>query len=157
QEHRRFVAGRVAGAGPEPGEAPDGYRARMENLEKQLKQFEDDLNKRRNAFEVAAQNRPLFEKANVAFNHGLHQRALELMLESDMTSLNEQEVRFVLELLLMQGRADELEQVLREEFRRFLGINYDWLKAQSSAAIGNYDVAVKALENAADQLDSMVV
>src|SRR5262249_16064241 len=76
QEHRRVVAGRVAGAGPEPGETTDAYRSRMESMEKQLKQLDDELNKRRNAFEVAAQNRPLFEKAQAAVNHGLGQRAL---------------------------------------------------------------------------------
>lgn len=157
QEHRRYVAGRVAGAGPEHDETTDAYRSRMENMEKQLKQLEEDLNKRRNAFEVAAQNRPLFEKAQLAVNHGLGQRALELMLESDMTALSEREIRFVLELLLSQGRAEELVQVLREEFRRFLPINYDWYKAQASAALGNYDEAIKALENAVEQIDNMVM
>jgi hypothetical protein len=157
QEHRKYVAGRVAAVGPNADETPDAYRSRMENMEKQLKQLEEDLNKRRNAFEVAAQNRPLIEKARLAISHGLGQRALELMLESDMSALNEQEIRFVLELLLSQGRAEELEQVLREEFRRFLGISYDWFKAQASAALGNYDAAVKALENAADQVDNLFI
>ena len=72
-----------------------------------------------------------------------------------MSALSE-EIR-VLSLLLSQGRAEELAQVLREEFRRFLEINYDWFKAQASAALGNYDAAVKALENAAEQLDGMAI
>ncbi len=154
QEHRRFVADRVASAGPESGETMEAYRKRMENMEKQLQGLDDDLNKRRNAFELAAQNRPLFDKARVAVGHGLGRQALEIMMESDLTALSEQEMRFVLELLLNQGQAEEVERDLGEESRVRLGLSYDWYKAQAGAALGNYDDAFKALENAADQLEN---
>ncbi len=90
-------------------------------------------------------------------SHGLARQALEIMMESDLTALSEAEMRFVLELLLSQGRAEEVDRDLGEESRVRLGLSYDWYKAQASAALGNYDEAFKALENAADQLENAAV
>ena len=157
QEHLRHVAAGVAGMGPENGESMEAYRSRVEKMQTQLQQFDADITKRRNAFELAAQNRPLFEKAQIALSHGLGQHALEMMMESDLSSASEAEVKFVLELLLSQGRVEELEQVLREEFRRYLGMSYDWYKAQAGAALGNYDEAYDALVKAAEQIEDMVI
>jgi tetratricopeptide (TPR) repeat protein len=113
------------------------------------------LNKRRNSFEVAAQNQPLLEKVRIALGHGLGQRALQLMLEADISQFKEQEIQKILELMLSQGRAEEVLAQMREEFRRFLGMNYDWYKAQAAAALGNYEEAFHALESAADHLESI--
>jgi tetratricopeptide (TPR) repeat protein len=156
-EHQRFTTERAGLMGPENGEPVDAFRNRMESLKKDLDQSEANLTKLRNAFELAAQNRSVFEKANLAVRHGLGGRALELMMESDLSKLTEPEIKFVLDLLITQGRAEELEQVLREEFRRYLGVGYDWYKAQAGAALGNYEEAYKALENAAEQLEGAAV
>ena len=156
-EHQRFNTERAALLPPENGEPVDAYRNRMEGLKKELDQSEAGLTKLRNAFELAAQNRSVFEKANLAVRHGLGGRALELMMESDLSKLTEQEIKFVLDLLISQGRAEELQQGLREEFRRYLGVGYDWYKAQAGAALGNYEEAYKALENAAEELEGAAV
>ena len=156
-EHQRFNAERAALFGPENGEPVDAFRNRIESLKKELEQFEANLTKRRNAFELAAQNRSTFEKATLAVRHGLGGRALEIMMESDLTKLTAQEMKFVLDLLISQGRAEDLQQYLREEFRRELGVGYDWYKAQAGAALGNYEDAYKALENAAEQLEGAAV
>ena len=129
----------------------------MEALEKQLQQMNEELNRRRNSFEVAAQNKPLLEKAQTAVLHGLGKHALDLMIEADSSAFGPDEIKFELELMLSQGRAEELEQAIKEDFRRFLGMNYDWFKAQAAAALGNYDEAYKALENAAEQLETMSI
>ena len=154
-EHRKYAVGLMLGAGPANGESLDAYRTRSESIAKQIQQAEEELNKRNNSFEVASQNRPLLERVRIALGHELGQRALQLMLEADISQFKEDEIRLVLELLLNQGRAEDVQAQMREEFRLFLGMNYDWFKAQAAAALGNYGDAYKALEGAAEHLDTM--
>jgi hypothetical protein len=155
QEHRKVAAALFLGAGPEKNETLEAYRTRSENIAKQLQQVDDELNKRRNSFEVAAQNQPLLEKVRIAQNYGLGQRALQLMIEADISQFKEDEIQKILELMLSQGRAEEVLAQMREEFRRFMRMNYDWFKAQATAALGNYEEAYQALESAADSLESL--
>jgi hypothetical protein len=157
QEHRKFIAAMILGAGPENGQTVEAFRQRSEDIAKQIQQYDEDLNKRRNSFEVAAQNQPLVRRVQIALGHGLGQRALQLLLEADMTQFKEDEIRLVLELLLSQGRAADVLQQMREEFRRFLGMSYDWYKAQSAAAMGNYEESYQALEGAIDHLENMCI
>ncbi len=146
QEHLKYAAALEAGAGPVGGETEDAFRTRMENKGKQLQAADEELNKRRNSFEVAAQNQPLVQKVRIALGHGLGQRALQLMTEADISQFKEEEIKLILQLMLSQGRAAEVLLQMQEEFRRFLHMDYDWFKAQAAAALGNYEEAYLALE-----------
>lgn len=127
--------------GPARDQPREEFASSVEGLQKELKSLEAEVTNRRNSFEIATQNQPLFAKAVGAARSGLGQRALSLLLELDLAKLSVQELTFLLDLLLQLGRPEDVHQYLKEEFRSELGFTYDWLRFLSEAALGNYERA----------------
>lgn len=134
--------------GRQPAESPDDYLKRLENYEKQSKEFESDVQQRLNRYELDALNQPLVAKAGLAMQLGLAKKALDELRKSDPTQPNfAQGVDLQVQLLLRTGQLEELRGGFTAEFRSWLGSEtYPWYKLVYEAADGNYHEASVYLE-----------
>lgn len=139
---------------------PDYFK----NLETTLKELTSQLKQRRDQYEVQSANKPLLDKARIAMENGLGETALNLLLRADPKELRDRNnpreapgATYILSLLLAMGRVDEAREALAvdqasADARGFgahpLGMPaYEWFLVQLGAAIGDYHMADKALEN----------
>jgi hypothetical protein len=156
-DHLRECYKTVNLAGARPGESPDDFRTRRDELQRLLKNVETQVAKLRNEYDTEAVNRPLMEKLGIALRSGLGKKALELLLDADLSQMDEQEARSVagsqLFLLLSMGRTDDVRARLEPELKALLGTNYEWYNALLEVAVGNYDKAGANLEESIAQLD----
>ena len=128
-------------------------------LEKQVKD-------RQNAYAVQAEKKSVIEKADIALHLGLAEKALQVLMESDVVEFGKQGTKMELELLLRLGRLEELRVQLwpendpqvREEMER--GINsalgqgeYEKYRFLLAAAEGNYAEADEFVAKAASLME----
>jgi tetratricopeptide (TPR) repeat protein len=129
-------------AGPAPGTDPRQFRDDAAALREKLDGLAREVQAREDAYEVAARDVPVLERAVQASRRGLAGKALQVLLDSDVSAFGPRGVALELELLLQTGRAGEVRDWAGPEQETALGpVNYHWLRAQALASSGNYALA----------------
>lgn len=167
-KHKREAGRLLKKIGPMSEAQKAGFIEGLKEQEKQLKELDKELQKRRQQFEFDAYKFPreaVLQRADVAMRQGLPEAALKLLTEADPKLLRDPKnpreapgVVMTLTLLLGLGRLDEAREILTGDpksetpldSRAFgthpLGLPaYDWFQAQLGAASGDYDKADKHL------------
>lgn len=134
-------------SGPLPGETREAFEESMGELDKRLGVINQELQKRREEYELKAKDRPRLVRAQLAYEHGLAGEALERLLEGDIADLGNDEKTFILRLLLGMGRLRDAENLnpvkgLRDHIRVAAAIgDYSRLNDLLEAHIGEIDRA----------------
>ncbi len=132
-------------SGPPAGVDRDEFRARLAQLEEQVEQLAQEVQKREDSVTLESANRPMRDRAFLAWRRGLAGKALHLLLESDRAAFGNEGMELELELLLGVGRAGDVQQWLSPEDESALGsTSYHWLRVRALAASGEYTRAEEA-------------
>jgi tetratricopeptide (TPR) repeat protein len=147
--------------GPRPGETEDHFDQRLKAIDKQYQDLEKVVKDNQNRYEVKAGQKPAVEKANIALQLGLGEKALQVLLESGPEEFGDVGTKLELHLLLSMGRIEDLREQLvpskDEETRtklpgqmnNVLGTaTYEQYRALLAAAEGDYKEADTFLEQA---------
>jgi hypothetical protein len=137
-DHLRDSIKYTRAAGRRPGESLEQFSQKLEQLQTVLKELDTEVQRQQNDYELRAANQPLLVKAHLALERGLGKRALQVLLEADVSQFGPEEANLQVQLLLMTGRLDEVRDGLTPELRTVLGSNYDWYQALLGAASGDY-------------------
>lgn len=130
--------------GPRPADEQTALRASVTALEEEVR--------RRQAIYDANAPDPrdpskVYERARLAFRHGLRRKALDLLLASHPAVFGKPGVILQLDLMLQAGRAYEVRAWLEPEHEAVLGFStYHWFQAQAAAACGDYRAADTELD-----------
>jgi tetratricopeptide (TPR) repeat protein len=109
----------------------------LRNLAREVEQLTD-------RFEINASNLKVFDRANLAGRLGLAGKALETLLESDVSAFGTEGMDMELKLLLLTGNAEKVRLWMHEEQEGMLKA-YHWNKVQLHASVGNYVLADEEL------------
>jgi tetratricopeptide (TPR) repeat protein len=129
------------------------FQGELEALQKRFKDLDTQVVRQENEFEVTSQSQPLMGRVGMALSRGLGKRALEQLSQADASMIGLQEARVYFELLIAMGRPEDVREGMKEDFRPALGFTYDWYKALSEAALGNYRVAGEYLDETTPRLE----
>lgn len=132
-------------AGP-VAQTRESFEESIGEKEKRLDQVDQELQRRRDDYELKAAGRPRFARAQIAYEHGLAKEAYDRMLEGDTTDLSKPERTFILGLMLSMGQIRDAEAVLAD----VMGPREHLMVA---AALGDYAKADKLLESILSQID----
>jgi hypothetical protein len=161
-----LVSGRLLGQMP-PGEAEargKAMEAELKNYQQQLDALRRDVKQRRDQLETAAARRTPIERAFMAYQIGLVREALDTLqdlgpqeLEPDAASYPSQlqVLQLKLSLLLLVGEAETAYKMLHSDKLTPLTVlpaqfqpEYRLLNVHAAAAVGDYDAALKFLDDA---------
>jgi hypothetical protein len=157
-DHLRDAVKYGAAAGQKPGDTRDTFKTRIENMQRTLKNFDAQVTRQRNEYDISATNQALINKARIALSKQLGKKALDLLLDADPAAVDIPEATLELFLLLSMGRPEDARRPLEDPdsapgLKEGLGANYDWYWLLIAAADGNYkeagdylDVAIAKLE-----------
>jgi tetratricopeptide (TPR) repeat protein len=152
--------------GPRPGEKPERYQERLQQLEAFLKDVEDELKKRQDRYLLAVANRDEGQQIMRAVappqdgGFGLIETGIEKLTKLKPEDLFPKEGKgsdagiLLIELLLRTGQADEARRLMSEHteslqgvFHQGLGVPaFPWFMTCLAAAAGDYETAEKYLE-----------
>lgn len=136
----------------QPGETDEQARAKLDALDQQYQQAEQQVRHLRDRFEVNAGSMKVLDKANSAVERGLLGKALEVLRgQRDLVgAAGKGGVVLELELLLRTGQVQLAHAWLEPAHEQLLGKEtYHWFRACSAAASGDYDTADTAIEQMA--------
>jgi tetratricopeptide (TPR) repeat protein len=129
-------------AGPAPGTDPRQFREEAAALREDLDRLAREVRDRQDAYEVAAKDAPVLERALQASRRGLAGKARQILMDSNVAAFGPPGMALELELLLRTGQTQEVRDWTGPEQEAALGaVNYHWLRAQALAASGNYALA----------------
>ena len=165
-EHARARARLARRAGPQPGEDPERFDRRLDELDKRVEELERVVQDRQNqlTIRIKGHGNPL-DEARAALKLGLAKQALDILLASKVELFKIAGAKLQLELLLLTGQAERVRALLDDEDLRAnrlrLGVfelpppsgretgyrppAYEWLLACRAAASGDYNEAEAAL------------
>jgi tetratricopeptide (TPR) repeat protein len=133
-------------AGASRGEEYAKYQERAKQLAQELQQ-------RASAVTLSAEDSPPRERAIQAFQRGLAGKALDVLLESDVSAFGNEGMDLELELLLGVGRANDVYKWLTSEYGNALGpLEYHWFRVRALAANGDYTRAEEECDEASRAL-----
>jgi tetratricopeptide (TPR) repeat protein len=136
--------------GPPAGMNREDFQAHQAQNEEQVQRLAREVQKRADAATLASADAPTRQRAFVAVQNGLAGKALELLLESDLSAFGKEGMELELELLLGTGRPWDVQQWLRPEHAGDLGAaSYYWIRARAAAAAGDYTSAEEDCAEAA--------
>ena len=116
-----------------------GDTEELERIAAESSFLERELLNRENAYERGQAGLSLAKRARLAQGVGLADKALEILLTTDVTVFGGEELQAALELLLWTGRADEAREWLKPEHSALLGeFDYHWLAVRLDLAAGDY-------------------
>lgn len=144
----------VRRAAPPPGVSAERFRAETSQYDEGLRLLSDEVDDRLAAFTAETSKRKLrvLDRANLAGDKGLKGKALEILLASDVAEFGSLGVDLELNLLLGAGRAQEVLDWSRDVQRGTLEpAFYHWVRAQASAALGDYAAAEDEMNLAANE------
>jgi tetratricopeptide (TPR) repeat protein len=146
QEHLRCARA----AGPRPGESGEAFAARLADLEEKLKKLDGEVARLSNLLEVNTANYSVPDRARWAVTHGLPDRALALLMDSDVSVFGRQGARLELDLLLLTGQLrlfrDGLEPDKPDKQELFGPSLFHRFRVRLWAAAGDYARADADLE-----------
>jgi tetratricopeptide (TPR) repeat protein len=146
-KHRKELLRLTRASGPHPGESDESYQRRLDDLQQNVSQLDDDVREMLNVFEVNATNLKIVPRAQQAQARGLGGRALEILKASDITAFGKIGLEMELELLLTTGGIREFRAWFDPEQHRPLlnepsaPFACEWYIVYLAAASGNYDEA----------------
>jgi hypothetical protein len=143
--HARELARLRKAAGPAAGEDQDQYRDRLKFLEEEVRRYEELVSNGENAVaKLSGSN--VAQRAAVALANGLAEKALRMLLDTDVAAFGPEGAKLELGLLLDLGRADEAREWLTPDYRATVGaVPYHAFRAQAAAAVGDYTAADEEL------------
>jgi hypothetical protein len=113
-------------------DAPD-----QERLNLLVREVED----RENTFAAGAVGAQALDRATLAAEKGLAGKALDILLHSDVSAFGDQGMELELRLMLTTGRSRDAREWIAPSDRPRLGPTmYHWLRIQSLAASGDYEL-----------------
>jgi tetratricopeptide (TPR) repeat protein len=136
--------------GPPAGMRREEFQASQAQNDEQVQRLAREVQKRADSATLASSDSPTRQRALVAFQNGLAGKALDLLLESDLSAFGKEGMELELELLLGTGRPWDVQQWLRPEHANDLGLaSYYWFRARALAASGDYTSAEEDCAEAA--------
>src|SRR5262249_4280956 len=126
-------------------------------VEKVHKKQQEDLKKIQDRYEVRiAGGKGVVDKAKIALESGLGEKALQVLMEADVNDLKAEGSQLELELLLTMGRLDELRQAVtaegEKEAEKGSGPGFlEMYRFRLAAAEGDYKTADKVLADIAER------
>jgi hypothetical protein len=166
-KHEKESVRSIKALGRSHREKPESFQARIEAMDKRVKALEDEVNERKNAYQLEAENKPVREKAAIAHTKGLAEEALKILRSADANEIMAVEgpqragdvVQRQLTLLFSTGQLEEIRDSLEENLRPLLGrvpgtpmSTYDWFQIKLAVASGDYEQADKLLAQVQQQL-----
>jgi hypothetical protein len=152
---------------PLVGLSPQAFAEQITALEKGIKELQQRVKKALDEYEIETAGKNVREKAAIAFQAGLVDTALKVLLEAPRDELYETAnnvtlasgVRLLYILLLTTGRDEETRDSLagfqadaRPIFGNFQFMpSYDWFQLQIAAATGDYAAADEILGQLLEQ------
>ncbi|HEV3236488.1 MAG TPA: hypothetical protein VGZ25_05840 [Gemmataceae bacterium] len=118
------------------------FREQQNQLTEDLDRRSQEVEQRTNELTVESPHLRLLDRAIMAFRKGLAGKALNLLLESDISAFGPRGMALELELLLKTGQCETLLAWIGSEQEAGLGYSsFHWLKAKAFAASGAYKPA----------------
>jgi tetratricopeptide (TPR) repeat protein len=115
---------------------------RQHSFEERLGQLAELVAERESAYAAEAVRMSVLDRAVLAFEKGLGGKALQQLLDSDVSAFGPKGMVMELELLLRTGRVTELLKWISPDQKSALGApTYHWLRTQALAASGDYVAA----------------
>jgi tetratricopeptide (TPR) repeat protein len=145
-------------------DAMKGFEDRLKAMEEQRDKLEKEVKEHLNTYAVRAEKKSVLEKAQIALQLGLGEKALQVLLDSTALEFGPRGAQLQLELLMRQGRLDDLreqltpeDQKVREELPDQINASmgagaYERYRMLLALAEGDYKEADAALEKAAGKL-----
>jgi hypothetical protein len=156
--HLRARLNNLREVGPMPRESPAQFGQQLDHMARNLTNLESQLEKQLNDFEVRSANRPLLQKAQIALQNGLVQKALSVLEEGDPNEFTDMRgvsgARLMMGLFLDLGQVDKARVLLvpdsAESADKPVSPQYLELYLRLAAARGDYAEADKHLADALD-------
>ncbi|MBM4069307.1 MAG: hypothetical protein FJ271_10225 [Planctomycetes bacterium] len=134
--------------GPMPGEGLDALEKRLARPERILKNLSRSVEQMTQRFEINSSKLKVYDRASLAGRLGLVGKALDILLESDVSAFGVEGMDLELKLLLLTGNTEYVRLWMSEEHERILDA-YRWNKIQLHASLGDFalaDAELQALE-----------
>jgi tetratricopeptide (TPR) repeat protein len=133
--------------GPPPGKDLDQWTDEVQDFEDRLKGMTRDVERRQSNAEVASEGKPVLYKAEYAARQGLAGKALDLLLESDISAFGTRGMGLEIELLLRTGQPERVRDWTGPELQTPVDpADYYWRRIQALAACGDYDRAIQTCD-----------
>jgi hypothetical protein len=119
----------------------DAFKLREQKVQAQefLSRMARSVQQREEAYQAESVKFRLLDRAQLAFEKGLVGKALDLLLETDVSAFGPQGMTMELELMLNTGRARTLLDWAGPEQESALGsFAYHWLRIRALAGLGDY-------------------
>lgn len=156
--HREALVAAAESGGPNPGEQAKNFEDRLKRLRDMASQRRKLWERQDNDYEVRAVNKPIMQKAELARERGLADKAISVLASAerleDLQSPGRGGVpgrNLLLELLLNTGQAEEAAELLRPEGRvpnEAALASELWFHVRHAAAVGDYALADALLASA---------
>ena len=140
-KHRRAFLQAAQKAGPPSGVNRGQFRDEVAEAEQQLGPLADAVDERERAFAQEASGLRVFDRAAVARDLGLVGKALDILLNSDVSAFGVAGMALELELLVRMGRVKEVREWTAVEQLGAIGPMYHWLRVMALAGSGDYALA----------------
>jgi tetratricopeptide (TPR) repeat protein len=112
---------------------------RQHSFDERLGQLAELVAERESSYAAEAVRMSIVDRAVLAFEKGLAGKALQQLLDSDVSYFGTKGMIMELELLLRTGRVTDLLERISPEQKSALGApTYHWLRTQALAAAGDY-------------------
>jgi tetratricopeptide (TPR) repeat protein len=137
-----------------PGPQAEAAAERRDALLREVDAVEGEVRRAQNIYNTNAASKAdpsmVYERAQLAYRHGLTRKALELLMESSPAIFGQRGILMQLELMLQLGRAFEVRDVLESS-------GLYWLRAQAAAACGDYAAVDEELDQMSEGLRQLAV
>jgi tetratricopeptide (TPR) repeat protein len=131
--------------GPSPGETRKEMEKRLARPEGILQNLTRDVEQLKERFEINSSNLKVLDRATLAGRMGLAGKALDILLDSDISAFGASGMDLELKLLLLTGNADTVRRWMNKEHENILQA-YHWNKVQLHASLGNFALADEELQ-----------
>jgi tetratricopeptide (TPR) repeat protein len=154
-KHLRTYLRLIRRKGAPPGVSAEQFDRQTEAYEQGLSRLAEVVEAREQAYSSAAAGLKVLDRAMLAKRLGLAGKALDILLESDISAFGPAGMALELGLLLRTGRVKEVREWTGEEQtsdmqKADLGPKtYHWLRAQAFAGSGDYALAEEELSQLA--------
>jgi tetratricopeptide (TPR) repeat protein len=139
-DHLRTYVKLMKQTAPRDPAAAKAFGEQLAGFEDEVTRLAKEVQDRENEFAAAVAGRALvLDKARLASQKGLAHRALEMLLESDVSAFGAEGMKMELRLLLTTGRSRDVRAWVNPEDQARLGApQYHWLQVLALAADGDY-------------------
>jgi hypothetical protein len=147
-EHLRHMRRLLQRRAPQSADMDDRLAGLARSIDSMLPELEANVGKETNSFEANTSKMKPLDRAKKALQHGLGEKALEVLLaQKDIAAAGGREaVEVELEEMMFAGRGADLRTWWSPKWDRLLGDDrFQWWRAVLAATNGEYDEADSAL------------